>query len=154
MDLRKSFATDRQAEQEGTWVPIGEGCSLRVARVGNPAAEKLGRRLLAPHKAALRAGRFDEKEMRAINIRVIAETILLDWKGLYLDGDEVRHSTEEAIRVLTDFPDFRELVEKIADDADNFRTQALADSEGNSGSGSGGSSGGAAKRSRQTSPAA
>lgn len=154
MDLRKSFATDKEAELDGRWFSMGDGCELLIARSNNKNAEDLAVRLLAPHRPALRAGRTKPiaNELEKIGIRVLAEAVLLDWKELYIGDEKVKYNVDNAVRVLTEYPDFRTEVEKIAEDMENFRAEVLEESAGNSEGGSGGSSSTGKRRTRPTSP--
>ena len=52
-------------------------------------------------------------EVMKIECAIKAETILLDWKGVTNEGDEVKYSKEKAHEYLLNFEPFREWVESI-----------------------------------------
>ena len=45
MDIKKTFATDRQLEEDGAWFDVGDGGRVKVARAGNQRYRKLLRAL-------------------------------------------------------------------------------------------------------------
>ena len=55
----------------------------------------------------LESGQVDDNKSAGIMAKVMADTILLGWKGLKEDGEEVLYSKEECVRVLVDYPDIR-----------------------------------------------
>jgi hypothetical protein len=57
MDLKKSFGTSDALENDGAWVDLGDGASIKVARVGNKANRALLKKLIAPHKIAVRSAK-------------------------------------------------------------------------------------------------
>lgn len=131
------FKTDRKAELAGVWKAIGDGAEVLVARAGNPRHRMASRRAYRPHLAQVRAGTLDAEVSDRIEAEIIAETILLGWKGLQDErGQEIPFSRSAAAQLLTDYPDFRRLVADLADDMEAFRAELLEDAAGKSGSGS------------------
>ena len=59
-------------------------------------------------------------EVLKLECAIKAETILLDWKGVTKEGDEVKYTQEKAHEYLVNYEPFREWVEsvtsKMADD--------------------------------------
>jgi hypothetical protein len=66
-----------------------------------------------------------------ISIEAMARTILLDWDGIAHDGRELPYSVEAAISVLTDVPEFREIVFRASNTFETFRLERLAADRGN-----------------------
>lgn len=133
MDIRKEFATDTIAENEGVWEEIGDGAKVLVARVGNKKWESAMERLRKPHlKKLRRRGRLSDDVAEKITIEAMADAVLLDWEGIEEDGEEIAYSKESATRFLTDYPEFRNMVYAIAADAELFRQELLEDAAGNS----------------------
>ena len=62
-------------------------------------------------------------EVLKLECAIKADTVLLDWKGVTNEGDEVKYSTTKAHEYLVNYEPFREWVEgvtsKMADDADS-----------------------------------
>jgi len=142
MDL-KHFKTDAAKEQDGVWQPIGEGTEFLIARMNNPACKaafkKHAGRFKGPALDMLPAKKQDE-----IYAKVLAETILIDWRetvggkvrqhSVTLDGKKVAYSVEAATALLSD-PDYSDLLSIVriyAEDADAYREHALEEAVGNS----------------------
>lgn len=133
MDIKKEFATDKVAENEGIWEEIGDGAKVLVARVGNKKWEAAMERLRKPHlKSLRRRGRLQDEVAEKITIEAMAEALLLDWEGIEEEGEVVAYSKENATRFLTDYPEFRNMVYGIASDAEVYRQELLEDAAGNS----------------------
>ena len=135
MDLKKRFATDKALEDGGAWVDLGEGASIKVARVGNKNYNQLFQRRVKQSRINLNINPLPEdvsQKFEAIIVEAMAETILLGWNGMQEDGVEIPYSKENAIKLLTDYKDFRDIVVEHAKNMDTFRSQEIADTEKNS----------------------
>lgn len=130
MDI-KNLKTNLDLESEGVWQPAGEGCELKIARFGNPLSSRLFSRYTRPYRRQIDNGTMDPDKQMEILCRVLAESILLDWRGLKEGGKVLKYSTEEAKRVLIEYRELRELVEDYAKDAEAYRDSELEDSEKN-----------------------
>jgi len=130
-DLKKLFATDKDKEQEGTWVDFGDGIEIKIARIGNPRYQEEFQNVSRPYKRQLRRGTLREEVAEKLLIKVVAKTIALDWKGLEEDGVQVPYSAENAERILTTYPDFRDEITELAKDISSFRAQEDEETEKN-----------------------
>jgi hypothetical protein len=130
-DLFTNFATDEVAENAGTWRDISPTASLLIARSGNRAyarmlsAEVEKNRLLLDAKGDAADAKSDD-----ILVAVVAETILLDWKGITYKGADLPYSKANAQLVLR-LKDFRALVQKLADETSSYKLK-LEVEQGNS----------------------
>lgn len=127
MDITK-FRTDEEKERKGVWIPIGDGAELLIARWGNPEMVKTSERLMEPPeiKQAYRHGALSEEKALEINIETMAESILLDWRGLEEKGKSIQYSKAKAIELLR-IKDFCGLVTAISKTQENFRAQVHAE---------------------------
>lgn len=130
MDL-KEFATDRDAEEHGTWVSVGGDTELLIARANNSAYRRLVKKLTRPHRAAIRSDNLPDDVLESIAIEATAQTILLGWRKLTEGGVEVPYSLEAAREYLTRYSDFRDLVAGYASEAATFRRAAQEAEEKN-----------------------
>lgn len=110
MDIKKAFGTNENLERDGVWIDMGDGASVKVARSGNRENRAVVKRLLAPHKVALRNDKLSDDVIEKVTIEAMADTILIDWKGISEDGKAVPYTRDNAIRLLTDYKDFRDQV--------------------------------------------
>lgn len=135
MDLNR-FKADTALEDEGVWTTVdaASGCRLKIARIGNRRYREAMARRLKPYRRALRAGTLDDQVTERITAEVLAETVLLDWRGLECSGVAVVYGREAAAAILADpaYKDFRDLVVELASDQEAYRERDLEDAEKNS----------------------
>lgn len=120
-DLKKLFGTDQSKERDGVWHDMGEGMKMLIARIGNPNYQKRFQALSKPHRRALRRGTLSDDIAEQLLIRCLAETIVLGWEGVEEKGKEIPHSVDNAVRVLTDYPDLRNYVNDIANEMEGYK---------------------------------
>lgn len=130
MDL-KDLRNSPELEAEGVWQPAGGDTEILVARWGNPRSTRLFQSLTRPYRRQIDNGTMDPKKQTEILCKVVAQTILLDWKNLREDGVELEYSTDEAFRVLQEYDELLQLVRDYAEDAEAYRERELEESEGN-----------------------
>lgn len=131
MDIKKRYSTDPDLETNGVWVDIGDGSKILVARLNNPEYAAMLTARTKPYMRQMGAGTMDPKQSADILMDVYAATILLDWEGVTEDGEDVPYSRATAKQYLTDFKDFRKLVNEIAGGMETYRVQDLEDAEKN-----------------------
>lgn len=125
MDIKQSFVTNEKVEQDGVWVDIGDGSKLLVARMYNPRHTAAMRQALAPYKR-----RPNDIVPQEILDSMMAKHVLLDWKGITENGEDVPYSVEKAEEYLA-IKDFRALVVEIAGNMETYRAAAYKDAEKN-----------------------
>ena len=128
-----ALKTNPEAEVEGVWVDFEDtGVKLKIARIGNPAFDKLISKLSAPHLKKLRKG--DDELQESITAKAVASTILVGWKGLDDDdGKPLKYSKGKSKELLTD-PALRDLFKFVlvtANEAARFRAEVKEDTVGN-----------------------
>ena len=121
MDLKKEFSFDEDLSNDGVWVSIGEDAKVLIARMNNERYRKGLRKAVLPYTR--RGTSMTEAQNREVLARMTAKYILLDWKGITEDGQELKYSEEESYRLLTEYEDFFHLAVGIASDADNYRKE-------------------------------
>jgi hypothetical protein len=84
----QKFKTDPILELEGTWIELGDGGSVKVARWGNDRAKKIyeAQTGVLEIKNAIRFGTLTDEKATEIETEVMAGAILVDWKGLTKTG--------------------------------------------------------------------
>lgn len=132
MDIAKVFGTDKDAEQEGVWIEFGtDGARVLIARQGNERYNEVIRRLRRPY-ANFRPGQIPEKVALEIFRKATAEAILLGWEGITLDGKALPYTYDNALKLITDYPDFHEMVTNASTNLANFQRDADEERAGNS----------------------
>lgn len=134
-DLLKFFGSDTQAEREGVWHTLAPGFRVKIARWNNPDMQRELERCMEPFRDVLdREGQLSEEDDRAIMAEVMAKSIVRDWSGAEIDGDDVPFTEENVQRVLSD-PRFRDLrldIQQRAQRANAYRIKAAEDDAKNS----------------------
>ncbi len=139
-DLKTQFETNEQLEIDGVWEDLDdEGAGLLIARVGNKAYLKAYQKVPIGVRRQLDSGSLPEGMGENIVCKLLARTILLDWRNLANDGEEIPYNYENALKMLTSYKDFRDLVWTISTDQSRFREEALEEEAKNSKSASPGS---------------
>jgi len=128
MDLKKKYTVDKNAIENGRWMPLGDA-KFNLARLGNTNYKREYRRIIEEYEPKLQGVPDDEVEEHPLNIeancKVLAKTVLLDWKGVTEDGQEVAYSEEKAFEYLQELEDFRTDIIRMANDRDNFRVEKI-----------------------------
>ena len=133
MDLRKTFKTSKQKENEGVWVNLDDsGTRLKIARAGNPNYKSAQAKKMSRYKLAARSKTIPDSAWEEIFNELVAETILLDWDGITENGQKIPYSQDAALRAISELKDFREVVMSFADDMTNFKEEMDDDTEKNS----------------------
>lgn len=121
MDIFASYATDKNKENTGTWVKVGDAEFL-IARSNNRKfAKMLGEKLEENRLALDTKDEAAEAMSDKLMGEVISETIMLDWRGnVSYMGKPLKYSKANAQKVLA-HRDFRALILTQADNIDNFK---------------------------------
>ena len=124
LDLFQEFHTDTVAEETGVWREIGGGASLLIARANNRHYNKALADLYEKNAEALeRNDDAADKLSTDLMIQVLADTILLGWKGVGYKRQPMEYSTANA-RTMLALRDFRTLVVKKANEIDVYKAKA------------------------------
>ena len=121
MDLHKRYGTDKNLEENGVWVELGDGGEILVARTNNPAFSRFVRQRLKPYANQIPRKNLDREVQDRITLEGLAKYVLLDWKGIVIDGKTIKYSSEKALELLKKYPDFQEDVLDAAGSIETFR---------------------------------
>lgn len=114
------IAVNVEAIEVGRWVPVDHilpGVRLKVRGIDNTDCRRLRNKLVAEVPRVERIKGLDTTKADAINARLLAETVLIDWSGLEdEDGKPLAFSKAKALEILIDpaFIVFRNAVEWAA----------------------------------------
>ena len=135
MDLLRD-GLDVKLVEEGVWKyyldDSDEDTKFKICRWNNVKYQAAMRKALSPHKQGMRASKLSDKKLADIERRVIAQTILVDWKNLASGGKEVPYSEDKAYEILSN-PEhalIEEFVRVTALDEDNYRKEELNEAVG------------------------
>ena len=142
MNLDKLYGTDEKKDVEGVEFELtddnGEptGAKVILGRFNNPAMKKLRDTLMSKHSKAFRKGKIPMSLIDEITLKCIAEKVLLGWSGLATTAPggkskELKFSKENALKLLTDYPLFREEISELSQDVDAYRRDLIEETKGN-----------------------
>jgi hypothetical protein len=135
------FKTDEVKELEGVWVYFDEEETqgLLIARAWNENFSRVFRKLPKGLQHRAKIGTLGKKDDGKIWSRVLAETILLDWKGISDEGKVLKYSISVAREQLKKYKDLRNFVwdtaneealyheEEVEEDVKNSQTSSDSD---------------------------
>lgn len=128
------FATDKKLEQEGIVLDYGDGLELRIARAGgsNVKFEKVVQLKMKKYDRLVKNDLLDPGQMREVMREVLAETVVLGWKGVTdRQGNDIPFSKEACIQLFKDLPDLFDDVLEQSRKANLFKESILEEEAGN-----------------------
>jgi hypothetical protein len=100
------IAINAAAIEAGRWVSVGHilpGVKFKVRGIDNADYRRLRAKLIAEIPRAERVKGVDPVELDKINVKLLTETVLLDWSGIEGDDDApLDFSKEKAAELLAD----------------------------------------------------
>jgi hypothetical protein len=133
MDLKESYGfTDKELEESGVEVELGDGAFITVRRSNNKKFVKLLQSLRKPYERRIQRGTMDQKVLDDLTRKAVAKEVLIGWRGIKLDGKEVKYSPEKAEELLKQFEEFQEDVLFAANTRETFRAEVVEENEKNS----------------------
>jgi hypothetical protein len=126
MDFSEVKVNNALAEG-GVWMEHDDTTSFLVARMGNKKFQTYFQKLIRPYQRQFDAGKLSAEKQTDIMCKCMAKTVLLDWRGLTMDGEEIEYSEERAYELLSmeGADEFRDLVTSYAQDAEAYRNDTL-----------------------------
>lgn len=121
MSFLNKYKTDKKAEVEGVWIEIDTGVELRIARLNNEKAKELRRSLEKPYR---NFQSVPDKVNEDIMRKVVARTVLLDWRGMTDGSGAVAYSAEKAEELFVEYPDFLNDVVSVSLAREAFQTES------------------------------
>jgi hypothetical protein len=130
------FETDLDAEEKGKWFhDIGfdaSGISIKVRRFSSKKVQDHRSQLERANRKLSKNGKFSDEVAKMMLARVLAESVVIDWKGvLGADNVEVPFSSEAAVAFFEKLPEFALLVLNISNMMTNWKKELDEDVEGN-----------------------
>lgn len=123
MDIKKLFGTNQTLENDGVWKDLGDGAKIKVARLGNPNNLRVTKELSKPFTIQIQRNKLPDDIQKKIMNESLARTVLVGWSGISYGGSPIDYSVDNAIKLLTEFSDFRDVVFSAANDLTAFQDQ-------------------------------
>lgn len=134
-NIYSKFATDKNLEQAGIVLDFGDGVEFKIARAGgsNVRFEKAVAQKMRKFELQRKHDNLDPEQMRTVFREVLAETVVLGWKGVTdREGNELPFTRENCIKLFTDLPDLLDEVLEQSRKSTLFKQELLEDEAKNS----------------------
>lgn len=134
LNLFDIFASDKESEEEGRWIELGMGTSLKLRAFGAKAVVDLRENLMKPFQQLVRVGgKIPDEKNEEIGLKVLAGAVIADWKNVKnAEGEVVPYSADEAYAILKALPKMASFVIQFSLEGQNFRDETKEDGAGNS----------------------
>jgi hypothetical protein len=132
LDLFDLFNTNRESEEDGKWLGLHPVTDFKVRAFNAKAVTDLREKLMKPFQTMLRAGLpIPDEKNEEIGLRVISGAVLVEWKGVEIEGEAVSFSAEAAYTLLKKLPKLANQIASASMDASNFREEQREADAGN-----------------------
>jgi hypothetical protein len=121
MDLKKTYGFDQEKASEGGWVDLPSGGRVRVCKLGTLEYQQAINRASRKYLAKIRTNTLSAEEANAIACAALSEAIVRDWAEIEEEGTLVPFSKVNARRLLSTYSGFKDDVETVAGDPENFQ---------------------------------
>lgn len=126
------FGTDREAEENGKWFVITDEISFKLRRFKSAHATKVRESLEKPYERLRKNGAIPADAMKKVVLQTMANSIIVDWKGVFdVDGNELLFTPEIALDLLEALPEMADELASLAAQMDNFREEDDSETLGN-----------------------
>ena len=132
--IYEKFATDNKSEQEGIVLDYGDGLEIRIARAGgsNIKFEKAVQKKMRKYGLQAKHDLLEPEQMREVMREVLAETVVLSWKGVTnREGTALEFTRDNCIQLFKDLPDLFEDIMEQSRKAALFKKDILEVEAGN-----------------------
>jgi hypothetical protein len=131
-NLSDLYSFDKAAFEDGTWVDIGHGISVKVRSPQSAHSKAVRKKLEAPYAALTRGGKeLPDDIAENILIKQMAQSLIIDWKGVE-DNDQPIPATPETIEAqLRKYQFFREDVASVIAQRDTYKARVDEEDVGN-----------------------
>lgn len=118
MNFEGSYKLE-ETVKSGVWRTLKSGLRVRVASIRTPSYKTCIHRLRKQYADLIRSN--DEKTIKLITCKAMAETILLDWDNATdPDGNPIPYTPEVGEQMLAKYEIFMEDISSISSTDDNY----------------------------------
>lgn len=128
MDLSK-LRTDKAMGASGVWVEVLDGVKVKVIATSSAEFKKFAQSQMKPFQSLGIDPTVEDAD--TLGAKAFALCATKDWEGVEVDGQIIPFSTEAALKLYQDIPEFLALVVRAATNLDNFRNKQIENVSGN-----------------------
>lgn len=129
----EEFAADETKELEGVWVyfDVEETQGLLIAEAWNENFMKAFRKFPRGFQNRAHRGTLDTKTDRRVWHKLLAETILLDWKNISNEGKALKYDPKVAANMMSEYKKFVKFVWDTASEESLYMKEQAEEDEKN-----------------------
>lgn len=124
-NLDSLFKTNSEDEKNGKWFELKneDQTAFMVRRFTgtNPRAKAAMAKYYKPYARQIENDTISQEKIAEINISLFLDVCLVDWKGVLVEGVEVKYSRDEAFKLFSGLPDLFDTLWKYANDFKTYR---------------------------------
>jgi len=130
----KEFTTDEVKELEGVWVyfDVEETQGVLIARAWNENFMKAFRKFPRGFQTRARMGTISKKKDKEVWHKLLADTILLDWKGVSDEGKVLKYDKKVVVEQLNKYKGLVTFVWEAANEESLYHEEQEEEDEKNS----------------------
>jgi hypothetical protein len=111
------FKTNLEDAENGKWFTITGGVELKIRSANSKASEAVRRKLESGYR-----GKIPESVKRDITLRHIAQGLIVDWRGVEIDGElQTTYDAKKMEVILKEMPALIGVVADICSDVAAFQ---------------------------------
>lgn len=117
------FKTSPALEKDGRWFDLNDTTAflIRPFRATNPRVKAAMAKYFKPYARQIETDSLDTAKAQEININLFMDVCLVDWKGLEIDGVDVKYDKETGLKLFRELPELFASCWGYANDFKNYR---------------------------------
>jgi len=122
-NLDRHFKTSPDLEKNGVWFEIDDKTAFLIKPLnrGNPNVKAAFAKEYKPYARQIELGTLDDKIQRQIEVKIFIRACLVDWRGVEIDGKEVKLDSDTAELLFMELPDLFSTLWTHCQDFKNYR---------------------------------
>lgn len=129
MSLYDRYGTNKNLEEEGTWMDMGDGVGFKIRRFRSKTVQEVKKKAERPYENILKRGEeIPEDIATKLLVEQISKGVVVDWRGVQdREGKDMPFTYENAKTLFNDLPDLMLEIFQESVSRDRFKNQADED---------------------------
>ncbi len=124
LDFSEEFGSDDKASIEGVWVDMKGGASVKIARLGNPEAQRAYKKIPRHIRRAIEEETMTEGQSLDFLAKYMNDILLHDWRKMTENGKKLEYSSVNGLKMLKKHRRFRDRVWAYSQNEDLFNVNS------------------------------
>jgi hypothetical protein len=120
-------SVDLDAASGGVWIEYDDKISFKIARANHPAYRSAVKHMHKQHRRQIDNGTMSEELSEKLLAELMAQHILVGWKGLKNNGKNFEYTVDNATAFLQapQYEEIRDWIMMQAQDIENYRSEVV-----------------------------